>query len=100
MGKLEPLDILGNRNGKGTFDTFYNTEKYKSVEDAINANDAVIADFVKEDGIVYFQLYHLKEPNGVIHERLQIQHFPAGIDMMDDSRACEIGYGLLRKHEA
>jgi len=92
--KISPL---GPRVGPGTFDFVFDTEKYK-MDQAIIANDGIIVDFVKgNDGILYFDAYDTKQPD--IHEylRLQIQHFPFGIDMMDDAAGFELGCSLLRK---
>lgn len=90
--KISPL---GKRDGVGTFDTFYATEKCENIEAAIAANDVVIIDFVSKENITYFAAYHTKEPGTIIYTRLDIQHFPFGIDILDDGRACDMAAKLL-----
>jgi len=95
------LALLGPRVGPGTFDIFFDTEKYKTQEEAIAANDCVIIDFVRKDGDIYFEAYHTKEPGVLLYERLEIQHFIAhiGIDTRDDQRACRLAQELLFKNK-
>ena len=93
MKKCSPL---GKREGAGTFDQIWDLDKYKSLEEAVKANDSVIIDFVKDDeGFKHFELYHTKKPEDKTHYRLQIQHFPFGIDIMDDRNAIKLANHIL-----
>lgn len=59
------------------------------MEESLEANDMVVVDFVvDENGIKYFEFYHIAEPEKREILQLQIQHFPFGIDMLDDQAAC------------
>ena len=79
---------LGKRVGFGTYETFYDTGKYKTMEESFKANDAVAVDFVKDDkGVTYFKIYHIENTEHYELYRLQIQHFPMGVDMFDDQWA-------------
>jgi hypothetical protein len=92
--KISPL---GKRKGFGTFDCFFDTTKYKSLEAATAMNDYVVVDFVEDErGLKYFCLFHSKKPEECIYQTLQIQHFPFGIDIMDDQTACRLADELLK----
>lgn len=96
--KYIKISPLGPRKGPGTFDCWYDTEKYLSVEEAAVANDLVIVDFVKdENDIIYFELHHTKAPRSRRHYQLEIQNFiPAfGIDAFDDDAAERLAYKML-----
>lgn len=96
----EKISPLGQREGLGTFDTVYNEVKYPDKEKAFEEKECVVIDFVKgEDGIIYFEFYHMKEPKIKKHHRLDIQYFPVGIDMFDDQNAMEIGMSMLAEYE-
>lgn len=89
MKKFEKISPLGERKGPGTFDGFWDNTKYDTMQEALEANDMVVVDFIKdENGIIYFEFYHIAEPNKKEIQMLQIQHFPAGVDIMDDQMAC------------
>lgn len=93
------ISPLGKREGPGTFDAFYDTQKYKNIEDASAAHDYVKVDFVMDDaGTIFFEFTHSQHPEEVLYKRLDIQHFPFGIDMLDDQMACDTAYRLLEKH--
>lgn len=95
--KYTKISPLGPREGKGTFDTFYDTKKYpKGQSQAEEANDAVIVDFVKDDdGIVYFEFYNTKAPEIKKYHQLEIQHFPFGVDVFDDTSAINIATSMF-----
>lgn len=89
---------LGPRTGLGTFDTFWDPDKYKTVEDAITAQECVVVNFVEGEGqVIYFELYHIKYPNERRHHKLIIQWFrpELGVDQRDDWAAEEIANGIL-----
>lgn len=95
MRTYTKISPLGERIGPGTFEFVFDTEKYK-MEEAIVANDGAIVDFVQdENGIIYFEAYDTKSPENKQHVRLQIQHFPFGIDIMDDQAGYELGCKVL-----
>lgn len=88
---------LGERVGRGTFDTIYDNHKYKSVAKAIHNNDYVVVDFVQDgQGTIYFEAWYVKTPEAKAYQRLEIQHFPFGIDMIDDQRGFELGINVLK----
>lgn len=90
------IALLGERKGIGTFETFFNTKKYTSVDDAIKANDCVVVDFVKDDtGIIYFEIKHSQKPDECKYHRLDIQRPIFGIDALDDAACCRIVDTLL-----
>lgn len=84
------ISPLGKRAGLGTFETFWDSEKYPDVETAIKANNCCIVDFVEKEGTVYFQFHNIAHPDHKEYYRLNQQHFPFGIDVLDDNMACGI----------
>lgn len=91
--KISPL---GPRRGPGTFDGVFGP-KYKTMEEAVAANDIVIIDFVKdENGIIYFQFYHMKDIAAKRYWQLQVQNFWAGVvDVFDDEAAMLLANKML-----
>lgn len=86
---MEKIYPLGKRSGIGSFDTFWDIEKYKTLQEAISKNDVIIVDFVKDDDdIIYFEFYWSYNPEEKIYQILTIQHFPLGVDIRDDRLAC------------
>jgi hypothetical protein len=68
------------------------------MEEAMKANDIAVVDFVQdENGIIYFEIYHTKDPAAKRHCRLEIQNFiPAiGIDAFDDAAAERLAHKIL-----
>lgn len=91
--KISPL---GHRLGPGTFDAFFDTEKYVDLNEAEKANDVVIVDFVVgDDDLVYFQFHNSKNPAEKKYHRLNYQHFPCGVDALDDNAAVEIAVSMF-----
>lgn len=89
---------LGARAGFGTFDTFFDEGVYKSAAAASAARDFVVVNFVKdEQGIKYFEAYHVERPDDKRYLRLSIQHFPFGLDAMDDNAARTLAKELFGK---
>lgn len=94
--KHKVISPLGERIGIGTYDTFFNADKFESVEEAIANNDAVCVNFVKdEEGIIYFEYFNIKDPDTKKYLRLDFQFFPLGVDTRDDWRICDAMQELL-----
>lgn len=94
--KYKVISPLGERIGIGTYDTFYNTEKFESCIEAMINKDAVCVNFVQDqEGIIYFEYYNIKDPDSKKYLRLGCQHFPFGIDTRDDWMICEYMQELL-----
>jgi hypothetical protein len=90
---------LGPRPGSGTFDCVFN-KKYKTREEAEAANDYVVINFVEDmKGVKYFELHHTKHPEKKLYQQLIIQHFPFGIDVVDDQTAVWLATQLLAEVE-
>lgn len=90
--KIAPL---GNRIGPGTYDCFWKPA-YRSMEEALAANDFIVVDFVTdENGIIYFEFYHINTPQIKKYHRLMFQHFPFGVDTRDDWMAGEIAQSMF-----
>ena len=99
MSKYTKISPLGPRKGSGTFDCWFDPDKYKTLEEAEQANDYVVVDFVKDEhGIIFFELYHTKDPGAKRHYELEIQHFLPfmGIDAFDDDAAERLAHKLLK----
>lgn len=92
----EKINLFGGKTSKGSFDDFFNTEKYPDLQSAYKANDYVEADFVKdENGIIYIEARNIKNPEDKKYYRLNFQHCPAGLDGLDDNLAAEMAASLL-----
>ena len=90
------IDPLGKMPGPGTYDGFWNTEKYTSMEEAMSAEDIVTVDFVQDEkGDIYFEFYHTQRPAIKLHYRLGWQRFPRGVDTRDDWAVIEISRTML-----
>jgi len=87
---------LFSHKSRGTFDDFYNTDRYGSMEEAYKANDYVECDFVKdENGILYIEARNVKNPDQQKYHRLNIQRPVFGLDVLDDTEGCELAMSLL-----
>lgn len=90
------IDLFGRHQSRGTFDDFFSTEKYTTLQDAYKANDYVQSDYViDEDGILYIEAHHVKNPEIKKYHRLNYQRPVAGIDVLDDNLAAEMSASLL-----
>lgn len=71
--KIAPL---GPRIGLGTYETFCDFKRYRSLNQAILNNDCVIVDFVEEQpgGDYYVEVYHTKKPDQRNMYRLDKAH--------------------------
>lgn len=91
------INLFGHshKGSKGTFDDIF-ANKYKSKEDAYAANDYVQADFVRdENGVLYIQAFHVKNPEIKKLHKLNYQRPVAGLDVMDDSLGVDMAASLL-----
>jgi hypothetical protein len=94
--KYEKINLFGKKQSRGTFDDFFNTEKYDSLQKAYDANDYVECDFVKdEDGTLYIEAKNVSKPDVKKHHRLNYQRPVAGLDVSDDNAGCEIAVSLF-----
>lgn len=94
--KYEKIELFGKQKSKGTFDDFYSTKKYGSLQEAYEANDFVICDFVKdEEGILYIESKNINNTDIKKYHRLIIQHPFAGLDAQDDYLASKMACELL-----
>lgn len=92
----ERIYLFGKKQSRGTFDDFFSTEKYQSLQDAYEANDYVECDFVKDEkGILHIEARNVKNPDVKKYHQLNHQHCPAGIDVLDDSLAAEMACSLF-----
>jgi hypothetical protein len=90
------INLFGKNKSRGTFDDFYSTEKYSSLEEAYNACDYVEGNFVKdENNTIHIELVNISNPEIKKYHTLNIQRCLFGIDVLDDSLACEIAQTLL-----
>lgn len=96
--EYKKISPLGPRVGFGTFETLFDIDKYPTLEDATNANDYVILDFViDERDLKHIECYHVRTPETKLYHRINYQHFPFGLDAMDDHFACELAATLFLK---
>jgi hypothetical protein len=95
--KYEKIYLFGKKQSKGSFDDFFDTEKYSSIEQAWEANDYVECDFVKnESGTLFIEARHSKKPESKLYHELNFQRCPFGLDVSDDSAGCELANQLLK----
>lgn len=94
--KYTTIALFGKQKSKGTFDDFYSTEKYESLEKAYEANDYVKGDFVlDEENTKYIEFCNVSNPDKKEYHRLNYQNCPFGLDGLDDNLACELAQKLL-----
>lgn len=92
----ERIYLFGKQNSRGTFDDFYDTEKYTSMKEAYKANDYVECDFVKdENGILSIEARNVKRPEFRVYMKLKYQNCPFGIDALDDELAAAMACSLF-----
>lgn len=97
---LRIVHPFGEREGFGSFDTFFDEKKYQTPDDAAKAKDCYPIDFAQdENGVNYLQGYHMGNPDYKISRRMNIQHFPFGIDVSDDALAVQMFLELKERHE-
>lgn len=89
-------DLFGRHESRGTFDDFFDTKKYSSIQDAYKENDYVQSDYVRDDdGALYIEAHHVKNPEVKKYHKLNFQRPVAGIDILDDNLAAEMSASLL-----
>jgi len=94
--EYKKTDLFGRKQSRGTFDDFFSTEKYTSLQEAYNANDYVECDFVIDTkGTKYIEARNVSNPDTRLYHQLNYQHCPAGLDVSDDAGGCEIANKLL-----
>ncbi len=92
----EKISLFGKHQSKGTFDDFFNTKKYSTLQEAYDANDYVECDFVKDkEGVLYIEAKNVKNPNTKKHHRLNYQRPVAGLDVSDDNAGCKLAVSLF-----
>jgi len=94
--KYEKINLFGRQKSRGTFDDFFSTEKYESIQEAYNNNDYVECDFVKDEvGIIYIEARNISKPEVRKYHRLGWQRPVAGLDVSDDNAVCRISSTLF-----
>ncbi len=90
------IELFGKIKSRGTFDDFFSTEKYKSLEEAYAAKDYVECDFVKdENGVIYIEGRNVKNPEEKKYHRLIYQNCPFGLDVLDDNMGIQLATALF-----
>lgn len=85
------ISPFGPKAGYGTYETFYDVDKYSSIEEAKFYNDVAVVDFVRDEiGIIYFRVYSTLDPEKLFYHRLYVQLFPFGVDYNDDVAVCNL----------
>lgn len=96
--ETEVISLFGKRQSEGTFDDFFDPEKYSSYEKAKENHDFVKCDFVKDkEGVLYISAYHIAYPENKLFHKLNYQHCPAGLDVSDDSEGAKLAAKLFIK---
>jgi len=93
-------NLYGYNNSKGTYDDFFDTDKYKTHLDSVEADDFVKVDYVTDDNnTLGVLIYHTKNPEEKRHYQLSWQHPVAGRDILDDNYIAEVADKLLEKYK-
>ena len=94
--EYEKVNLFGKQQSRGTFDDFFSTEKYKTLQEAYSANDYVECDFVKdENGILYIEAKNVKNQDVKKYHQLNYQRPVCGLDVSDDNAGCELAVSLF-----
>ena len=94
--KYTVIDLFGTSQANGTFDDIFSTEKYSNLKEAYAANDYVKCNYVQDsEGILYIEAKHVQNPNEKQYHRLEIQRPVCGIDVIDDTKACQMAAKML-----
>lgn len=94
--KYEKIELFRNQRSRGTFDDFFDTEKYKDLQQAYHANDYVECNFVKDkDGVLYIEAKNVKAPQIKKYHRLNYQRPVAGLDVSDDNAVIKLAISLF-----
>lgn len=88
---MKRIELFGKKESRGSFDDFYDSNKYSTPQEAYEANDYVECDFVKDDdGFIYIQALHVQNPDDKKLHKLNFQLCPAGVDVSDDKAAVDM----------
>lgn len=92
----EKINLFGPKGSRGSFDDFFDTKKYETIQEAYAANDYVECDFVKdEEGVLYIQAANVKNPAVQKLHRLNYQRCPFGLDVSDDHEGVNMAVSLF-----
>lgn len=88
---------LFTHESRGTYDDFFDTDKYENMQDAYLASDYVKCDFVRnEKGTIYIECIHISEPDIKKYHRLDYQRPVFGIDISDDRMGEELAISMFK----
>lgn len=94
--EYKKIYLFGKQKSKGSFDDFYDTSKYSTLEEAYNANDYVQCNFVQDEkGIIYIEAFNVQNNNKRKYHELIYQRCICGLDVSDDNAACELAVSLF-----
>jgi len=94
--KQGKLYLFGVQKSRGSFDDFFSVDKYKTLEEAYEANDYVECDFERdENGIIYISCRNMNNPTVVKRHTLMFQNPVFGLDYADDCAVSEIAASLF-----
>lgn len=92
----ERIYLFGKKESRGTFDDFFDTTKFKTLQEAYEANDYVECDFVQDEtGTLFIEARNVKQPDVRKYHQLNYQRCPAGLDVSDDNAGCELAVSLF-----
>ena len=98
----EKIYLFRKQKSRGTFDDFFDTTKFETLQQAYDANDYVECDFVKdENGTLFIEARNVKQPDVRKVHRLIYQRPVAGrvvvngLDISDDNAGCELADSLF-----
>lgn len=92
----EKINLFGPQGSRGSFDDFFDTAKYETMQQAYEANDYVECDFVKdENGVLYIEARHVKKPDERKYHMLTYQRPFAGLDVSDDGAGYNLAISLF-----
>ncbi|HRG19317.1 MAG TPA: hypothetical protein PLP39_09520, partial [Flavobacterium lutivivi] len=92
----EKINLFGKKQSRGTFDDFFDINKYETIEQAYNANDYVECDFVRdENGIIFIEARNVKNPELKKYHKLNYQRPFAGLDVSDDNEGVQLAISLF-----
>jgi len=93
---MKKINLFGKQKSRGSFDDFFDPSKYKTLEQAYEANDYVECDFVEdENGTIFIEARNVRQPEIRKYHKLNYQRPIFGLDVSDDSAGCGIAVSLL-----
>ena len=82
----DKIALFGKQQSKGTYDDFFDTSKFETLQQAYDANDYVQCDFVKdENGTFFIEARNVKNPDVKKYHKLNYQRPVFGLDISDDT---------------